>query len=104
MSKFGRRYNRHKTKHREYFEALAREVVQNGRTTVQFGTRRFIVDIQERHGSRRWLSIAFADGSQDGFEVEGTRLDDSDDPVPVIADKLMQTAANIPAVVVPPAE
>jgi hypothetical protein len=46
-NKFGRRYNRHKTKHGEYFEAIAADVVREGPITVQFGELRYIVEVQK---------------------------------------------------------
>jgi hypothetical protein len=95
-----RRYNRHKTKHGEYFEALAADVVRDGPITVQFGDQRFTVEVRKKFFQRRWLSISLPDGR----EFRGGDISGFDDLVPVIADYLMQLAADIPGVVVPPSE
>ena len=50
-NKFMRRYNRHKTKHGEYFDRLAREALQKGGTTVQFGAQRFTVELHKRRSA-----------------------------------------------------
>jgi hypothetical protein len=94
-----RRYNRHKTKHSAYFEDVARDVVK-GATTVQFGEERFTVEARTRFFRRKWLSICLPDGR----EIRGGDISGFPDLVPVIADYLMQLAADIPGVVTPPSD
>jgi|tagenome__1003787_1003787.scaffolds.fasta_scaffold20962883_6 hypothetical protein len=95
-----RRYNRHKTKHAAYFEALAAGVLRDGPTTVQFGELRYVVEVQKMSFRRLWLSIRFAGGR----EVRGTDITNYSDQVRVIADMLMQVAGESQGVVVPPSD
>ncbi|HEV8089835.1 MAG TPA: hypothetical protein VGQ50_14330 [Actinomycetota bacterium] len=99
-NKFMCRYNRHKTKHGKYFEALAADVIRDGPITVQFGEQRFTVEVGKKFFQRRWLSIS----GPDGREVMGADISGFEELVPVIADYLMQLAADIPAVVTPPSD
>jgi len=98
-NKRGRRYRRHQEKHREYFEALAREVVTKRKTTVHFGVGVF--EVRLRSGNR-WLDIREPNGSWDNnTSIEGL---DGDALVSAITDELIMKTAEFPGVEIPPVQ
>ena len=98
-NKGGRRYKRHQEKHRGYFEALAREVVTKGKTTVDLGVGAF--EVRLRSGNR-WLDIREPNGSWDNnTNIEGL---DGDALVSAITDELIMKTAEFSGVEIPPVQ
>ena len=92
-----RRYRRLQAKHREYFEALAREVVRNRRATVDVGVGVF--DARLRRGNR-WLDFREPNGAWDNnTNIAGL---DGDSLVSAVTDELITKAAEFPGVTIPP--
>jgi hypothetical protein len=96
-NKWGRRYKRHRDNHSAYFEALARDVVQRRRVTVDLGVASVEVRLKRR---RHWLEFVEPDGSVSMGADVGDRKGEA--LVSVIADYLMQWSAGFPGVEVPP--
>lgn len=91
-NKFGRRFERHWTKHRAYFEEAARSLLETRSEVFHWGDRILHATIERRFLRRdRWR-----------VTVDGVRvLEGPVGSVDEIAFQLMRMAANIPGVVIP---
>jgi hypothetical protein len=95
-NKWGRRAKRHQEEHREYFETLAHQIVENREATVDLGVVTFEVRLRRR---RRWLEIDTPDGSVGSVGYVGDF--NKEELVSVIADYLIIEAANFPGGQIP---
>jgi hypothetical protein len=92
-NKWGRRLKRHQEKHREHFEAIARQIVEDKKANVDLGSVTLAVSLRRR---RRWLEIRNLDGSlRSSMNLGGRR---GQELVSTVADYLIYEAAGIPGV------
>ena len=97
-NRWNRRRKRLQEKHRWYFEEAAARVVATGHATVELGVTSFDASLDRKGAIRRklWLTIDGPYG-QSGGHIEAV----GEDLARVIADYMINHAANFPGVQIP---